>query len=367
MFKGKVRTLLILVFTLMVAFSLPSSKNAFSASDDSLIKVWEKFITTIEKHDTSALNEIVSADASEEFLTGISAQMKSRGAEGIDALKNMKFVKIHHSAADIAKLGFEVANSKSDTGEFLWVVLKNENGVYKIHNFEPTYSLKFYNLKLKPEIEAGQSFKSVANPIVESLKKRLKLNKLNNFNFSIDYEAETIMLEISGLDSKKTFTDFISARGKFSLNRVFDEKDTGAKNCDELFDYPYFAKKALKKYKVSKDAIVTNAKQYLKETELTFSGLHVPQVQIDLNNDGKVKLESYTAKFEVAEAEQPVLTLACVLDYKVLSTFKAGSKISSGRIWVEDVTLVQTANMLNAIIGAGPLACPLQIVEFSEK
>ncbi|OQA78997.1 MAG: bifunctional preprotein translocase subunit SecD/SecF [bacterium ADurb.Bin243] len=336
-------------------------------AEDEFTQVWNSFISALENKDTGALNKIVADDAAEEFSAGISAQMKSSNKEGIAALKKMKYVKSHRTAEDIVKLGFEAA-SKIEGGEYLWVVLKKEKNGYKIFNFEPAYSLKFHEMKIKALTEKGQSFKDVAGPIVETLKKRLAKNKYTNFNFTIDYESNTISLEISGIDSEQNFSDFITRRGLFALRRVITANDaeTGAA-ADELYEYPYYSKKNIGKYKVAKEEIITNEKGQISSTEVTFSGLRVPQVQIDLSASAKSRLESFTAPFAVGETEEPKLTLACVLDYKVLYVFKVGAKLSSGRFWVDDITLVQTAHAINSIIAAGPLPCPVEIAEFKEK
>lgn len=358
---------LVLLLIVLSAAALAAVSPAPVYAADEQLEAWEKFLALLEKQDSSALNAMVSESASEDFLKGVGEQIKSRDKAGISALKKMKYVKSHRSAEDVVKLGFEVP-SKIEGGEYLWVVMKKEKNGFKILNFEPAYSLKFYEMKLKALEPKDADFKDFARKIVNTLKKRLSKNKYTNFNFTIDYESNLITLEISGIDSEQSFRDFITRTGRFALRRLITEKD-GAQDiaCDELLEYPYFSKKQINKYKVAKEEIVTNEEGQIAATEVTFSGLRVPQVQIDLNAGAKSALEKYTEGFAVKETEEPKLTLACVLDHKVLYTFKSGSKISSGRFWVDDITIVQTANALNAVIAAGPLACPVEITEFKEK
>ncbi len=337
-----------------------------SASDEHLT-VWNNFLNLIEKKDAAALNEIVSQDSPEEFLTGIGDQMKSKDGHGLAALKKMKYIKTHRTGEGVIKLGFE-ASSGIEGGEYLWVVLKKEKDGWKLFSFEPAYSLKFYQIEIAVLIPKGGSFKELAGSVVDTLKKRLDGNKYTNYNFSVDYDAQIISLEVSGIDSIQSFTDFITRRGHFSLRRVIDGSEGFQSSAiDELFEYSYFAKKKINKFKVLKEEIITNDAGQIAASEVTFSGLRVPQVQIDLNTGAKEKLAKYTAGFAVKETEEPKLTLACVLDYKVLGTFKIGARLSSGRFWIEDITLVQAARALNSVIAAGPLPARIEIKEFKEK
>lgn len=359
------RSSVLLLFAVAAVFYFQPAALAEGGGE---LKAWEKFLSALEKQDATALNAMVSADASEDFLKGVSEQLKARDKSGLEALKKMKFVKTHRAAENIVKLGFEVP-SKIEGGEYLWVALKKDGNEYRILNFEPACSLKFYEIKLKLAEPKGKSFKELAGPAVNILKKRLVKNKYTNFNIAIDYDAGLITLEISGIDSEQSFSDFITRTGRFALRRVAgekeDEKDGGP--FDELLEYPYFSKKHINKFKVAREEIITNEQGQIAATEVTFSGLRVPQIQIDLNAGAKSALEKYTERFAVRETEEPKLTLACVLDHKVLYVFKCGAKISSGRIWVDDISLVQTANAINAVIAAGPLPCGVEITEFKEK
>ncbi len=355
----------LIAFFLIAQFVVLSVSPALAA--DEYLVVWDNFLNLIEKKDAAALNEIVSQESPEEFLTGIGDQMKSKDGHGLAALKKMKYIKTHRAGENVIKLGFEAA-SGIEGGEYLWVVLKKEKGAWKLLSFEPAYSLKFYQIKIAVLIPGGGSFKALAGSVVDTLKKRLDGNKYTNYNFSVDYDARIITLEISGIDSVQSFTDFITRRGHFSLRRALgDNEGFPSSAIDELFEYSYFAKKKINKFKVLKEDIVTNDAGQIAATEVTFSGLRVPQVQIDLNTVAKEKLAKYTAGFAVKETEEPRLTLACVLDYKVLGTFKIGARLSSGRFWIEDITLVQAAHALNSVIAAGPLPAQIEIKEFKEK
>jgi hypothetical protein len=356
----------VLIAFLLIAPFIVLSASPAPAADEHLA-AWNKFIKLIEKKDAAALNEIVSQNSPEEFLTGIGDQMKSKDGHGLAALKKMKYLKTHRAGEDIIKLGFEVS-SGIEGGEYLWVVMKKEKNAWKFFSFEPAYSLKFHQIKIAVLIPEGATFKELAGPVVDILKKRLDGNKYTNYNFSVDYDARVISLEISGIDSQQSFTDFITRRGYFSLRRVIGDNEGVAPSAiDELFEYTYFAKKKINKFRVLKEDIVTNEAGRIAAAEVTFSGLRVPQVQIDLNTGAREKLAKYTAGFAVKETEEPKLTLACVLDYKVLGTFKVGARLSSGRFWIEDITLVQAARALNSVIAAGPLPARIEIKEFKEK
>ena len=354
-----------IAFLLITPFIVLAALPALAA--DEHLAAWNKFLNLIEKKDAAALNDIVSQDSPEEFLTGIGEQMKSKDGYGLAALRKMKYVKTYRAGADIIKLGFE-APSGIEGGEYLWVVLKNEKDAWKLFSFEPAYSLKFHQIKIALAASEGATFKESAGAIVDVLKKRLDGNKYTNYNFSIDYDSRLITVEISGIDSVQSFTDFITRRGYFSLRRVVDGvRGVASSAIDELFEYTYFAKKKVNKFKVFKEDIITNQAGQIAASEVTFSGLRVPQVQIDLNAGAREKLAKYTAGFAVEETEDAKLTLACVLDYKVLGTFKVSARLSSGRFWIEDITLVQAARAISSIIAAGPLPVAIQIKEFNEK
>ncbi len=335
--------------------------------DNEFFSVWEKFLGYIEKKDAASLSEIVSQDSPEEFLNGIGEQMKAKDNYGLEALKKLKYIKTHLAGGETVKLGFE-APSRMQGGEFLWVILRKENGVYKIFNIEPANSLKFYKIILSPVTGKETSFKHAAPRVVETLKTRLIKNKYTDFNFSVDYEARRITLVISGIDSVQSFTDFITRRGYFSLRPLTGVGKLASDDYDELLEYTYFSKKNPRKYRVLKKEIINNESGVIAASEVTFSGLRVPRVQIDLNSAAKEKLSRYTGGFTVGEGEsRPALTLACVLDYRVLAVFECASRISSGRFWIEDITLTQAARMINAFIAAGPLEYPVEIIEFEEK
>jgi len=358
---------LLTIVTVLSLLLIPPAPS-FAAGDPGNLEVWTNFISLIEKRDSAGVKQLLSKDVSADFIDGLNEQMNSKSRMGIDALKDMKFVKEHRAAENIVKLGFEVAKAGDTLQEYLWVVLKKEKGAYRILNFEPTQSLTFYVIVIKPHLSSGQEPKATHEKIIEVLKKRLSKMEFTNFNFSV--ENGNITLEISGIETMDLFKKFIVKTGSFSLNQCwFDETDSFvAANRDsivELFEYPQFEKKNLKKYFVSKTPIVTNEDGGVAESKVARSGLHVPQVQIDLNDKNKARLEKYTGK--AADSKEAKMSLACVLDYKVVSTFGVGDKISSGRVWAENITLVQTASMINALIGSGPLPAGIEIISVDKK
>ena len=356
------------LLTIVTVLSLLIVPAPLFAGDSGNIDVWNNFIALIEKRDSAGIKRLLSKDVSTDFIDGLTEQINSKSQMGIDALKNMKFVKEHRAAENIVKLGFEVAKAGDTLQEYLWVVLKKENGSYKILNFEPTQSLTFYVIVIKPHLSSGQEPKDTHEKIIEVLKKRLSKMEFTNFIFAV--ENGNIVLEISGIETMDLFKKFIVKTGSFSLNQCwFDENDSFvAANRDsvvELFEYPQFEKKNPKKYFVSKTPVVTNEQGGVSESKVTRSGLHVPQVQIELNGQNKARLEKYTEK--ALTAKDAKINMACVLDYKVVSTFGVGDKISSGRVWAENITLIQTASMINALIGSGPLPAGIEIVSVDKK
>jgi len=361
-----VGVLLTIVTVLSLLFVLPEPILAGEGSGN--IEIWNRFIALIEKRDSDGIKRLLSKDVSTDFMEGLTEQINSKSQMGIDALKNMKFLKEHRASEGVIKLGFEVAKAAGTLPEYLWVVLKKERGAYKILNFEPTQSLTFYMIVIKPHLSSGQDPKDTYGKIIEVLKKRLSKMEFTNFIFT--EENGNILLEISGIDSIEVFKKFIVKTGSFSLNQCwFEEEDSFvAANRDsvvELYEYPQFEKKNPRKYFVLKTPVVTNEQGGVSESKVARSGLHVPQVQIDFNDQNKARLEKYTGK--VSASRDAKMTLACVLDYKVVSTFGVGDKISSGRVWAENITLTQTASMINALIGSGPLPAGIEIISVDKK
>jgi len=351
------------VLFLAATVALLLSFASHAADDPKLVDTWNRFIDLMEKKDMDGIKQILASDISPEFLKGIEEQVRTKSAVGIESLKKMKYVKQHRTSESIVKLGFEAEKVKDLPQEYLWVVFKKEKSGYKLSNFEPTHSLEFFVVTFKPALEKGQDPHKTAETIIDVLKKRLA--KMEYTNFSFETGNGLITLEISGIEVMDSFKSFIVKSGNFSLNRCWPDAEKAAAagdRTDELFEYQYFPKKEIKKYLVSTTAILTNSPGAFRETVVTSSSLHVPQVQIDLADSAKLELMKYTSG-----AAKDNMSIACVLDHKVLSAFNVKEKIVSGRIWIEEITLVQSASMINALVSSGPLPCGIEIVSVDKK
>lgn len=351
------------VLFLAAVLAIAIASSACAADNPDLVAKWNKFIGLMEKKDMDGIRPILASDVSPEFSRGIEEQVKAQSPQGIEALRKMKYAKQHRTSEDIIKLGFEAEKVRDLPQEYLWVVFKKEKGDYRLFNFEPTLSLDFYLITFKPAFEKGQDPEKTSAKIVEILKKRLSKMEFTNYNFTT--EGGNIVLEISGVEALDSFKSFIVKTGNFSLNRCWDDAAKAAAagdKADELFEYQHFPKKDIKKYAVSTVPILSNTEGAFKATSVAYSSLHVPQVQIDLADAAKGALEKFTAG-----AARDNMKIACVLDHKVLSAFSVSEKIVSGRVWIEDITLVQSAAMVNALVSAGPLPCGIEIVSADKK
>jgi len=343
-------------------FSIFNYGYAGAQQSSELLKTWEQFITLLEKKEIDPVKKLLSADIPLEFVKGLEAQISSKENSSLGTMKNFKFIKDHRSGENIVKLGFEVPVAQGMSKEYLWVIFKKEKDGYKILNFEPTKSLDFYVFTIAVKTDKESNSEETIKKVIEVLKKRLALMEYTNFNITAD--KNKITLEISGIETLELFKGFIVKKGAFSINQCFDENSAAVEGKKheiiEAQEYPHFAKKELKKFHIAKKAVLTNESGNIKETKVTYSGLKLPQVQIDFNDAIKAELERYTST-------KGLVTLACVLDSKVLSTFSVADKITSGRVWVEELTLVQTANLMNAYINAGPLPADLDILKVEQK
>ncbi len=353
------RVLLIVLFGFYAIFNYGYA-NCQQSSE--LLKTWEQFISLLEKKEIESVKKLLATDIPIEFIKGLEAQANSKDNSSLGAMKNLKFVKDHRSGEATVKLGFEVPTAQGASKEYLWVVFKKEKDGYKIMNLEPTKSLDFYLFTISVKTAKEDNSEETIKKAVEVLKKRLALMEYTNFSFS--FEKNKITLEISGIETLELFKSMITKKGEFSINQCFDEKSAELNNkkneITEVSEYPHFAKKELKKFYIAKKPVLTNEAGSIKETKVTYSGLKLPQVQIDFSDAMKAELENYTTS-------KGLITLACVLDSKVLSTFSTADKITSGRVWVEELTLVQTANLMNAYINAGPLPAELDILKVEQK